>query len=301
MLPKMPPSAGAPGFLFVPPFRVQGYSIAGEQTVIQVPELDVCFDMGMCPRFALSSPFVALSHGHMDHVGGLPYYFSQRMFQKMGVGTVVCHPDLEAPITAMMESWQGLERQKTAFHVVPLAPDAELTVKPDIVLRAVEVAHTGPSLGYSLLEYRSKLKPEFREQPQERLRDLKKSGIEITQTLEIPLIAFTGDTQHAPSLYRDEFAKARVVISECTFFDPDHLERAALGKHLHIDDIVRLLSVWEAETVILTHLSRRTHMGQVQEILREKLSDSDLDRVHLLMDHRSNRARYEHQGGTTGR
>ena len=76
MLPKMPSSGGAPGFLYVPPYRIQGYSIAGEQTVIQVPELDVCFDMGTCPRFALSSPFVAVSHGHMDHVGALPYYFS---------------------------------------------------------------------------------------------------------------------------------------------------------------------------------------------------------------------------------
>src|SRR5262245_1685831 len=91
MLPKMPPRSGQVGFLYIPPYRVQGVSIAGEQTVVQVPELDVCFDIGLCPRIALSSPYVALSHGHMDHVGGLPYYFSQRMFQKMGMGRCVCH------------------------------------------------------------------------------------------------------------------------------------------------------------------------------------------------------------------
>ena len=45
----------------------------------------------------------------------------------------------------ILQRWQGLERQKTPFHVVPLAPDAEITVKPDIALRAIEVAHTGPS------------------------------------------------------------------------------------------------------------------------------------------------------------
>ena len=72
MLPKMPPRSGQVGFLFVPPFRVQGISVAGEQTVIQIPELDVCFDMGECPRSALPAKFVAISHGHMDHIGGAP-------------------------------------------------------------------------------------------------------------------------------------------------------------------------------------------------------------------------------------
>lgn len=296
MLPKMPPSAGAPGFVYAPPYRIQGYSVAGEQTAIQIPELDVCFDMGMCPRFALNSPFVALSHGHMDHVGALPYYFSQRSFQKMGTGTVVCHPELETPVRNMMSAWHDLERQKTPFQVVPLAPEKEIRIKPDVALRAHEVSHTTPSaMGFSLVEYRSKLRPEFREMPQERLRDLKKSGTEITETLEIPLIAYTGDTQLTPTLYRDEFAKARVVISECTFFEPDHKSRASLGRHLHVDDIATLLEVWEAELVILVHISRRTNMGRVHQLLQSRIGAEQAGRVHLLMDHRANRARYENQ------
>src|SRR5262249_29187701 len=90
MIPKPPPREGSLGFLFIPPYRIQGVSIAGEMTVVQAPELDIAFDMGVCPRSALASRYVAVSHGHMDHIGGLAYYCSQRKFQGMGVGSIIC-------------------------------------------------------------------------------------------------------------------------------------------------------------------------------------------------------------------
>ena len=80
-IPKEPHRRPQMGFLYLPPYRVQGVSIAGEETVIQIPELDVCFDVGLVPRAALTSKYVALTHGHMDHSAGISYYFSQRNFQ----------------------------------------------------------------------------------------------------------------------------------------------------------------------------------------------------------------------------
>ncbi len=293
MVPNMPPREGQLGFLYLPPHRVQGISVAGEQTVVQVPELDVCFDMGSCPRAALASPYVALSHAHMDHIGALPYWFSQRFFQKIGTGTCICHPKVAEPLKAMMQSWVDLELQRTPHHIVALEPDAEVEIKNNLFLRGIATSHTSPSLGFCLIERRSKLKDEFVGLPQDRLREIKMRGTEITRTVDIPLVAYTGDTEPGPFLFRDEFAEAKTVITECTFFEPDHRGRAKIGKHIHVHDLAGLLSAWKAENVVVVHVSRRTPLAYARDCLIAAESGTPTGRIHLLMDHRANRIRHE--------
>lgn len=295
MVPRQPPRRTPIGFLYVPPYRVQGISVAGEESVVQIPELDVCFDIGLCPRPALSSDYVALTHGHMDHAAGLAYYFSQRHFQGMGEGTVLCHPKLEKPIHNMMRAWVDLEAQRTPYHVIPMAHDEELEVKDKTMLRAFETRHTVPSLGFSVVEKRSKLRPDLADVPQEKLVQLKQQGEEITQTHEVPLVCYTGDTAWGEHFERHDVLNAQVLITECTFLEADHRDRAEVGKHLHLDDIVRLLDQANAEHVILTHLSRRTHIATVRKTLDQQIPRRHRDRVLLLMDNRANRERYERQ------
>ena len=283
------------GFLYLPPFRVQGISVAGEQTAVQVPELDIAFDIGLCPRPVLAAPWVALSHGHMDHVAGLPYYFSQRMFQKMPVGRCVCHAETAPALQGMMDGWADLERQRTPHEIIPLEPDTSVVIKPNMHLLGIEASHTVPAMSYVVIEHRSKLRPEFQDVPQDQLRDLRAGGTDITYTREMPLVAYTGDTEMGPHLVRPEFVDAQLVITECTFFDPEHRTRSRVGKHLHVDDIVTLLENWTAAHVVLVHASRRTNLQEAREILSNRVSPEHLPRLHFLMDHHANRARYEQQ------
>lgn len=295
MIPKPPAREGPLGFLYIPPYRVQGTSVAGEATAVQVPELDVCFDMGSCPRALLSSKYVAVSHGHMDHVGSLAYYCSQRQFQGMGAGTIVCGKEIEPAIRGMMSGYVQLEQQVTPYHLIGLAPDEELEIKNNIMLRRFEVEHTCPASGYVVVEKRSKLKQEYVDLPQEKLRELKNRGVEITRILDIPLVAYLGDTAPGPHLVREDVRKAQIVICECTFIEEDHRERAKIGKHVHLDDVAEWIRVLECQTLVLIHLSRRSNMVAARKRLRQLVRRSDADRIEFLMDHRANKLRYERQ------
>ncbi len=295
MTPRQAPRDGQIGFLYFPPIRVQGISIAGEQTAISIPEYDIAFDIGLCPRPILSAPIVALSHTHMDHIAGLPYYFSQRFFQKMATGTCYCPFEMADPIREMMRSWIALERQETPHNVVGMHPGDEVEVKPGIYLRAHASSHTIPSLGYALVERRKKLRADLVGISQDDLRDRRMRGEEITQTVEVPLVAYSGDTEPAPFLFHDDFTNARIVICECTFYDREHRDRAKIGKHLHVEDLRPLLAAWKAEHVVVVHASRRTLLSFARERLAAVVGDRAEDSVHLLMDFKTNRKRLEQQ------
>ncbi len=300
MLPKPPPREGSLGFLYLPPFRVQGFSVAGEATCLQVPELDIAFDMGVCPRAALACKYVAVTHGHMDHVGGLAYYCSQRRFQGMGTGTIVCDARIASAMHRMLAGFHDLEQQRTPYELIELEDGGQVEIKNNHFLTGFYTDHTSPSMGYAVVERRTKLREEYAELPQEKLRELKSRGVEITRELRIPLVAYTGDTSPGPHLVRDEVRRAKIIITECTFFDADHRQRAGVGKHLHVSDLAEWLRVVECEAMVVVHISRRTHLGEARQALERAAGREAASRVHFLMDYRTNRERYEQQLADAG-
>ena len=213
----------------------------------------------------------------------------------MGLGTCICHEEIAGDIQAMMGGWVGLEKQCTPHNIIPIKPDGEFQIKPNILLKAIEASHTVPAMSYVVMEHRKKLLEKYIGLPQEELRELKIGGTEITQTLKIPLVACTGDTEIGSHLFRPEFTGAPVVITECTFFESDHKKRASVGKHLHVDDLGDLLQAWKAEHVVITHTSRRTTLDQIRSAIESRIGVDDYQRIHVLMDHRTNRLRYEKQ------
>lgn len=270
-----------------------GYSVAGEETVVQAPELGVCFDVGRCPHFALTSDIVCISHGHMDHVAGIGYYLSQRVFQGMSPGTLLVPRTLARPVERLLDAWRQLERQDTPSRVIAMEPDDVHVVRRDFIIRALATHHGSGSLGYSLVSVREKLKPEFLGRTGPELVQLKQQGVEIQYRLEVPLVTYLGDTAIRPPPHErvartvfehPDVVNAQVLLTECTFFESEHRARAKQGKHLHVEELAEVLPTLQCRHVVLLHVSRRTGLRRARALLRKRLSADQLARIVLLMD-----------------
>lgn len=271
------------------PHTVIGYSVAGEETVVQVPELNVCFDIGRAPQFALTSDYLCISHGHMDHIAGIAYYLSQRYFQGMRPGTVLLPAELERPVDELLRCWQRIERQDTPYTLVPMQPGQTYSVRPDFAIRALRTHHGGPSLGFSCISIRQKLKAEYHDRAGEELARMKREGVEIQYTVEVPLVTYLGDTGIGPVFDTPEVIAAHILLTECTFFEPEHRTRSREGRHLHASHLVEILPRLKNQQIVLLHVSRRSGIGRARRWLRKTLGRDIPENLHFLMDLRDAR------------
>ena len=262
-----------------------GVSIAGEQTAVAVPELDVCFDIGLCPRVALSCGHLCLTHGHMDHAAALAYYFSQRDFQGMQPGTVLLPKEIVKPVEKMLKAWDSIEGKVSPRKIIGLADADEYEIRRNLLLRAFSVPHTAASLGYLIYSRRQKLLDEYLGLASAKIIQLKEQGQEITRTTNVPLVCYLGDVELERLKWTDMMRRARILVIECTFFEDGHQHRARYGQHVHLDDLLELLPKLQNEYIVLTHVTRRTDIRQAKKLLAEKLSPDQRDRIRFFMSY----------------
>jgi len=263
-----------------------GYSVAGEESVVIVPELDVAFDIGKCPREALRINHVLLSHGHMDHAAGVAYYFSQRDFQGIADGVMLVAKSLVEPLERLMEAVARVEGHPSPYNLVGMSDGDDHEIRRGLLARAFATRHVGNSLGFCVVEVRHKLKQEFADRTGPQLVELKKQGVEITRRTEVPLVAYLGDTAKANYSSIPDVREAKVLLIECTFFDADHVSRARAGRHLHVADLPIVLEGANNQHIVVTHVTRRTHLGEARKILRKTLPKDLYERVTFLMSRR---------------
>jgi len=264
--------------------EIIGYSVAGEETVVAMPQLDVCFDIGKAPNQIISINHILLTHGHMDHAAGIAYYLSHRNFSGQSPGTILAPRNLMDPIKEIIDVWSRLDGNKVPANLVGVKAGDEYQIKPNLFTRVFPTKHSKGSVGYTVIEKRKKIKPEYAQLTGPQIVELKKQGIEIDYPLEIPIVTYLGDTQYVDFSQLKYIVESKILIAECTFYETEHSGRAEAGRHMHINEFAELIEKLHNEHIIITHTTQRTPMRDIRRILKEALSPEKYKRVILFMD-----------------
>lgn len=264
--------------------EILGYSVAGEETVVALPQLDVCFDVGKAPDQIIPINHVLLTHGHMDHSAGFAYYLSQRNFCGMAAGTILAPANLIRPMQEIIDMWARVDGNRIPAKLVGVRPGDEYQIKPNLFARAFPTKHSAGSVGFTVLEKRKKLKKEYVGLSGPQIVELKKQGVQIDNPIEMPIVTYFGDTQYADFSQLDYIVKSKVLIAECTFYEEDHAGRADAGRHMHVTEFAALMERLENEHIIISHLTQRTPLGEIRKMLKQALTPEIYDKTIILMD-----------------
>jgi ribonuclease Z len=267
--------------------EIIGYSVAGEETVVAVPQLDVCFDIGKAPDQVISINNVLLTHGHMDHTAGIAYYLSHRQFCGQRSGRIFAPENMILPLREVIDAWGRLDGNKIPAELVGMQAGDEFQIKPNLIIRAFATRHCKGSLGFCVLEKKKKLKEEYLGLSGGEIVALKKKNVTIDYPVEVPLVTYLGDTRYYNFAKFDFIAKSKILIAECTFVDDEHAERALAGAHMYMGEFLTMLGELNNQYVVVTHLSQRTGITEAKKILKKRLNDRLYERVVLLMDRKN--------------
>ena len=88
-----------------------------------------------------------------------------------------------------------------------------------------------------MFECREKLRPEYAHLAGPELGRRKREGEPVTEKVERPVFTYLGDT--GPRVFDEhpEVGDSEILLMECTFVAPEHLQNARDTKHLHLQDI----------------------------------------------------------------
>ena len=263
---------------------VEGYSRAAVQSYWRIPEMKLGFDLGAQPWDFMGTSTWFVSHTHLDHIAALPVYVARRRMMKMDPPTIYLPDHALDAVQRLLKVYRQLDRGRLPCELVPVRAGDEIELSRELVVTAAATRHTVPALGYIVWERKQKLKPEYTDLRGDQIRDLKLSGVEITNEVRVPELAYLGDSAPAGLDNCPRMYEARVLITEMTFVAPSHRkDRIHKHGHMHLDDYVERKDRFRNECIIAAHFSTRYNSRQIRSLVSKALPDMLGDRLYLWL------------------
>lgn len=269
--------------IVTPRFTLDGKSRAGNETWFRVRELNLALDIGRCPDVLVGVPHVLVTHAHLDHALGIPFYAAQRTLQRLPTGKVYVPAENLQDYRMLMALHEKLEGTTYDLSLVGLALGEEASLRRDLVVRTHRATHRVPTNAYEIVELRHKLRPELADRPGEELAALRAAGIDPSAATESSLLFYTGDTDRGILETNRHLYRSEVLVIECSFVDPADRDRGPRYRHLHIDDLFDFQERFQNEIIVLTHFSLRYSAEEIHRQISRRCPARLTDRIRLAL------------------
>ena len=263
---------------------IEGYSRAAVQTYWRIPELKIGFDLGAQPWDFMGTGVWFVSHTHLDHFASLPVYVARRRMMKMEP-PVIYLPEHSIDIAySILKMFSRLDRGRMPCELLPIKAGDEIEISRELVVSVAATKHTVPSLGFIVWERRKKLKLEYQQLTGDQIRDIRLSGVEVSEERRLPVLAYLGDSapeglDNNPAMY-----EAQILIAEMTFVAPSHRkDKIHKFGHMHLDDYVDRRDRFHNEQIICGHFSTRYHDRQIRHFVERAFPDMLDGRLQLWL------------------
>jgi ribonuclease Z len=262
-------------------FTIEGRSRAGHETYFRVRELGVVLDIGRGPDLAIGVPDIFVTHAHLDHSLGIPYYAGQRHLQRIGGGRVFVPSESADDFRTLMALHQKLEDTQYDIEIVGVGEREVIPIGKGHEVCGHRATHRVAARAYEFLEVRHRLRAEYA--GREDIGELRRRGMDVVEEYRQSLLFYTGDTDRGLLETNEALFRAEVLMIECSFVADGHQERAARYRHIHFDDIAEFANRFENRLIVLTHFSRRYSRAEIRDEVRRRCPAVLRDRLRLAL------------------